>query len=508
MQRSKRFLAALGSGYGVVLANSVFSLVTIPIALVHLGRDGLGVAATVILINSFGQVLQLGVGPSIARFFVDCMQDGRRERLSSLFRLGILVGCAQAVALSIIALLAVPWLSSVFSIPLSFVAQFQSTLTASLIAVAFGFVFVPVHQLLYAAQRIDLINYISIGTQALGTAALVICLMRNMEVNAYAFAGWVQTLSAASLYVYFAKTLRLFPRLKGCSTDWSSLPRLSQFSGNVMVANLGLQLIAISPALVINRILGAASMGDWTVGTRLIQLGAQLTARIPNAAEPTLWEMFSRGDKRQCAVRLRQTAQLAATTGILTGGIVMSANGNFVSLWSSGKVTWSLMNDIMGAGIITISAVASTWCMLPGITKRLGRMRYIYPAEGLLILGLLCAPWIVTNLAVVLFGMLISIVTIRMSYGVNRVTSDLDESVRSLLNSLRGPIFFGMIILPTSLMVRAALENNTSWLYLIGTIVISLIAYTGLSYTIALPQELKQHIRKIVVSNNYRIRGK
>ena len=500
MERSRRFIAAVGSGYAVVVATALFNLVSVPMALAHLGREGLGVAATILLINSFGQVLQLGVGPSIARFVVDCVHEADRNRLGSLLKLGIVVGLAQTVVLSLIAWSGVGWLSAVFSIPPNFTSQFQSTLTASLLAVAFGFLFVPIHQLLYAGQRIDLVNYISIGTQGLSTATLLLCLSMDLEIHSYAIAVWVQVVAGTILAVYFSRKLGILPKLIGCPTDWSTLPSLARFSGNVMVASLGLQLIAIAPALVINRILGAASMGDWTVGTRLIQLGAQLTARIPNAAEPTLWEIFAKGDKSQCALRLTHTAQIATTIGILTGAVVLAANGNFVNLWSNGKVAWPLINDAMGAGIIIVSSLAATLCMLPGITKRLGQMKYIYPSEGLVILGLLCVPYLVTDLAAVLFAMLTSLVLVRLSYGLSRASNDLNESLLTVINSLRGPILFGLAALPTALLARVVLLDNTSWLVLIACTFTGVVFYAGLAYVISLPQDLKDQMRNFVAS--------
>jgi len=508
MQRSSRFLAAVGSGYAVVVTSSLLSLISIPVALNYLGREGLGVAATILLINSFGQVLQLGVGPSIARFVVDCVREADQQRLASLLKLGVVVGSAQGVVLSVIALTNVRWLSVLFNVPLQFTDQFQSTLSASLLAVAFGFLFVPIHQLLYASQRIDLINYIAVGSQVLSTVVLLVCLYLDVQIHSYAIATWVQVVMAALLAVYFSKRLGLLPCVVTSPTDWRTLPALARFAGNVMAASLGLQLIAIAPALVINRLLGAAAMGDWTVGTKLIQLGTQLTARIPNAAEPTLWEIFSRGEKAQCSLRLRHTAQIATTIGVLTGAVILSANGNFVSLWSKGRVTWALANDFMGAAIIIFSALAATWCMLPGITKRLGRMKYIYPVEGMLILGLLCVPYVVTGLAAVLLGMLISLIVCRLSYGVCRAMSDLDESLTTLLNALRGPLIFAAMALPTATLIRIALCGNTSWLVLLACAIASTSLYVGIAYVVALPRDLKDQMRQVFlkhISNSHNI---
>jgi O-antigen/teichoic acid export membrane protein len=507
MQRSSRFLAAVGSGYAVVFATAFLSFISIPVALAHLGREGLGVAATIILINSFGQVFQFGVGPSMARFVVDCVQAAESGRLASLLKLGLVVGVVQAIVLSLIVWATVSWLSAVFNIPTGFAEQFHSTVTASLLAVAFGFLFSPIQQLLYANQRIDLLNYTSIGTQALSTAVLLMCLVGDLQIYSYAISAWVQVATSAFLAVYFAKTLRILPKLAGQPTDWSILPSLARFSGNVMVASLGLQLIAIAPSLVINRILGAAAMGDWTVGTKLIQLGAQLTGRIPNAAEPTLWEIFARGDRSQCRLRLRHTAQIASSIALLTGATILSINANFVALWSNGKVVWPWTNDLLGAGYIAASAVAATWCMLPGITKRLGRMKYIYPAEGMMILGLLMVPFLVTSLAVVLGGMLTSLILLRLSYGAIRATTDLNESIATLVNALRGTLLFGLAVLPAAVIVRFSLQSNTSWLILMTSALAALFVYLAMAYYIALPPDLRRQSRQLIVSSIKRMRA-
>jgi O-antigen/teichoic acid export membrane protein len=436
----------------------------------------------------------------MARFIADCQGGASQSRLGSLLKLGMVIGVVQAIVLALFALLAAGWLSAAFSIPPSFAQQFQSALTGSLLAVALGFVFTPIYQLLYASQRIDLINYVSIGTQALSTGVLVACLLRGFQIHSYALAAWAQTVSATLVVLYLARRLGILPRLAGCPTDWATLPSLARFSGNVMMASFGLQLIAIAPAIVINRLLGAAAMGDWAVGTKLIQLGAQLTCRIPNAAEPTLWELFAKGDKSQCSIRLCQTAQIASTVAILTAATLLSVNGNFVMLWSGSRVWWPWINDAMGAGIIVVSALAATWCMLPGITKKLGRMRYIYPAEGFFILGLLAVPAYVTGLASVLLAMLGSMLLTRSIYGLVRMKSDLDKPIAATLSSLRGPFVLAILVLPLAFGARMLLEGNTSWAALAASAAAGIAIYAGLAYAIAIPKDVKLHLHRFLSS--------
>ena len=495
MERSRRFFSSVGSGYASVVVTSILSLVSIPFALSHLGREGFGVAATIIQIGAFSQVLQLGVGPSVARFIVDFKNARDPTRLGSFMKTALIIGLVQAVVLLALAFFCPPVLAMVFNIPSGYMEQFKFTVLMVLCASAVGLALNPFHQLLYANQRIDLINYIAIASQGLATAALVIGLWNGFSLQSYVLAAWVGSLSGAAMVVSWSIWYGLCPPLKGLAPDWGVLPSLTRFSGNVMLASIGLQFIAIAPAIVINRLLGATAMGDWSVGTKLLQLGMQLTNRVSNAAEPTLWEIYARGQKQWCCSRLKQTVQISALIGGLIGAIFLSLNGNFVFLWSGGRVSWPWVNDFIGACMLIVSAMAATWCMLPGITKNLGRMRFIYPAEGLLILALLLLPALVTDAAVVLGGMLASMALIRLSYGIARCKSDLGESLGQLIVSVRRPLLFWLSLLPLAFAARYILAENTRWPIMILWAVAITLIFGGLSYAFGISASTKLEAR-------------
>jgi hypothetical protein len=216
---------------------------------------------------------------------------------------------------------------------------------------------------------------------------------------------------------------------------------------------------------------------------------------VSTAAEPTLWEIYARGQKEWCCSRLKQTVQISALIGALIGAIVIALNGNFVFLWSGGRVSWSWMNDFIGACMLFVSAMAATWCMLPGITKNLGRMRFIYPAEGLLILALLLLPALVTDAAVVLGGMLASMALIRLSYGIARCKSDLGESLGQLIVSVRRPLLFWLSLLPMAFTARYILAENTRWPIMILWAVAITLIFGGLSYAFGISASTKLEAR-------------
>ena len=78
--RRSRFAASLSSGYLLLAANVVFTLVSIPLSLHYLSKEQFGLCAVVMQIASYLQLLDLGMTGSLSR-----IQIGRascRERVS------------------------------------------------------------------------------------------------------------------------------------------------------------------------------------------------------------------------------------------------------------------------------------------------------------------------------------------------------------------------------------------------------------------------------------------
>jgi len=97
VHRSKRFLCAVGSGYAAVVATSLQAFVSIPIALSYLVMVGFGVAAVIIQIGAFTQVLQFGVGPCVARFIVNYNNAGDADRTGLFVQMVFCNSCAHGM---------------------------------------------------------------------------------------------------------------------------------------------------------------------------------------------------------------------------------------------------------------------------------------------------------------------------------------------------------------------------------------------------------------------------
>jgi len=71
MSRKRRFITALGSGYLALIANVVFTAVSVPLALHYLSKEEFGLWSVVLQITGYLSLLDLGVGQSVSRLLVD-----------------------------------------------------------------------------------------------------------------------------------------------------------------------------------------------------------------------------------------------------------------------------------------------------------------------------------------------------------------------------------------------------------------------------------------------------
>jgi O-antigen/teichoic acid export membrane protein len=410
----------------------------------------------------------------------------------------LLLGFIQAALLVVISIPSVGPLGQLFSIPGQYQSQFEVVVLWCLFSCALGFAFNPVQQLLYANQRIDIINYIAMGAQTSGALVLVWALISGYGLFSYVFSAWVTTLTGTVLAGVWCVRLGLMPSLRGAPFHFAVIPSLTRFSANVMMIMLGQQVIAIGPAVVINRLLGVGAMGDWSVGTKILQFSQQLVSRISNAAEPALWDIYTRGEREFCRERLVQACWLASSMATVLGALLLSLNGTFVRLWSGGLVTWPMFNDLLGAAILWVTAFSATWSMLPGITKRLGRVGFVPLIEGLIFLGLLMVPALVTGLNVVLVGTLASILMARFAYGAARMMMDLGESPTSLLRLLARPALFWVAAMPVAAAIRFVLAGDASWPLFLLAGFLGCACFPAMGYWFAFTSTMRQDIKDFI----------
>ena len=260
---------------------------------------------------------------------------------------------------------------------------------------------------------------------------------------------------------------------------------------------LGTQLIAFAPGLLITRKLGLSALADWTVGTRLVSFALQLIGRIPNSSEPIFWEMFVRGELPRIRQRLVELLLLSGSGAALFGAGVAAINVPFIRLWMAGKVQWMTAADIGLVLWVVVSINAVVLNMVPGMTKQLGKMKYVYLLEGGMMAGLAYLPCLrlraYWQVALIL---LVFVSLFRLPYGLWRTWRDLQIPGPVLAKALARIFGVVLLLLAFAQVLRCATAHwKPLTQVLINGLVFSAVALPAV-YFISLPLEPRQRIRQ------------
>lgn len=497
MSRARNFLHAIWSGYALTGLVSLLNLVTIPIACAAIGKPAWGLWCAVIQLATFTNIFDLGLGPSLGRFITDFKDDPQSQTYASFLKSVFLVGLIQGALFSLAVVCLIPYLPGLMGIPAGDAPQFRVLVLLQVVTSALSFPLRPLSQLLWANQQIAWTNGCNIAAAVVNTGVLLLGFRVGWGIYSFIAASWVAFAVNQAGLLFCAVKLRLLPSLRHATVSVGVLKPLAVYSVNVFLIILGTQLIAFAPCLLITRKLGLPALADWTIGTRLVSFAFQLIGRIPNSSEPIFWEMFARGELARLRQRLIELLLLAGSGAALFGAGIAAVNVPFIGLWMSGKVQWRTAADIGLVLWVVLSTNSVVFNMVPGMTKRLGRMKYVYVLEGSLMAGLAYLPGfrLETYWQVALI-LLLFVSLFRLPYGVWRTWRDLQIPGPVLAKALARTLGVALMLLVFAQVLRSATAHwNLVIQVSINALVFSLVALPVV-YFISLPLEPRQRIQQ------------
>lgn len=382
--RLRLYARSLGSAYGLLAVNTVYSLASIPLAIHYLGKSVFGLWALTLQIGVVLRLADAGFGGALVRILIDHKDDrdgiGYRQTLyttwAALLVLGLTAGglvfsCRE-------------WITSLLAIPEKFDAFYPKFLGAYLVVFFSSFGTKPIALVLGAHQRNDLVNGASAAGLLVGFGVLFFGLRAGWGLWTLL---WVQLTGAILCSIFnFFQSLRLglLPgfRLTDCLST-ASLRDVAGYGCQRIVATFGYTVLLATPTFLITRFLGLDATAAWTVGTRMQQLGSLVASKITETAYSPLAEMYVRGETKVLRKRYYDTLVVAASLAIVIGGGLAACNRDFIALWTGGKVEWSSTLDLTLGMLLFVMIVQKAFWLPVSISKNLGLSRYMTLFEGL-----------------------------------------------------------------------------------------------------------------------------
>jgi O-antigen/teichoic acid export membrane protein len=436
MSRLKRVAHSVASGYIVLGVTAVYALASLPLALHYLSQERFGLWSLMASISGYLSLIDFGMSGAVARLLIDHKDDRKGGAYGSLLKTGWMVLSVQGGIIFLVGLGIAPLVAHMLAIEPEFHTEFIQLMRWQSTALALTFVTRIFNHMLQAHQRIDITNYIAIGTFALNFGIQWLFFHAGQGVFSLAWATMISAFCAALVAAAVCWRLKFFPE----SDAWGHaslvlFKELFAFGKDMFLVAVGTQLIMASQTMIITRQMGLAASGAWFAATRTFTLVSQAIWRFSDYSGPAFSEMIVR--KESALLRARYKAMVILTASVAGFGAVTFAlcNSLFVTVYtthSGNPIAWPPANDVLLGIWMIVLAVLHCHSGFVLLTKQVGFMRYVYFVEGLIFVtaGLLTAKS--GGLSALIICSVVCSVFFSGAYGVWRISHYFQTSIKEV----------------------------------------------------------------------------
>jgi len=453
MSRFRRIIHGAASGYGLLVAASIYSLASVPLALHYLSKERFGLWAVMSIIGNYLSQIDLGMSGAVSRMLVDQKDHPESGNYGSLIKTGWLVSFVQGMIILGFGFLLAPTICKLEAIPAHLQNDFIALVRWQSLILALGFAIRIFNQILQAHQRVDLVNYCQMAMLGLGFVWLTLFFHTGQGVYSMVWVNLIGIGCTALFLSWSCFRLRLFPRAGNWGhPSWPYFKELFTYGKDLFLVALGSQLILSSQVLIITRRLGLEVALAWAIGTRAFNLISQCVWRIADVSWPGFTEMMVRGESTKLRERYKALVVLSASFGVFAAVGFATCNSLFVTVLTHGKLQWPAVNDVLLGAWMIVGAPLHCHTSFVLLTKKIGFIRYVYLVEG--IVYVICAFLVAKSggLPAIIACSVICSILFSGAYGVWRIADYFNLSIREVGFEWLAPMarVLGLLVIPTA----------------------------------------------------------
>jgi O-antigen/teichoic acid export membrane protein len=441
MSRMKNLTRAMASGYAAMGANVLYTMGSVPLALTYLSKSEFGLWALVMQIGGYLSLIDLGMSSSLGRFLIDHKDTPSDGLYGGTIKTGLLVQAVQGLGVLLVGLILAWLLPGWLRVPSALSGAFFWLMCGQSLLTATGFPTRIFGQMLNAHQRIDMQNYGLVGSFLLSFVALWLGFAGGLGIYSLLLAGVVGSFVLTAITALACWRFGLLPRAgEWGRVTWARFRELFHYGANVFLIAVGTQLIISSQTVLISRTLGIDTAAVWSVMTKAFSLVCQLVWRAIGNAIPAFAEMQVRGENEHLRRRYRGFFIVVNVVAGLVAVLFAACNGPFIAVWTLGRMQWPVANDwLLAVWMILLTQVCCHNSLIICL-KQVGRLKYVYFAEGcaFLLAALAVMPrWGIPGMLVC---SIVTTATFTLSYGTFRMIRLLGIDWRQALLEWQMPL--------------------------------------------------------------------
>jgi O-antigen/teichoic acid export membrane protein len=502
MSRRKRFLSSLGSGYGSLIANVIYTGASVPLALHYLSATLFGLWAVVAQIGGYLTLLDFGVNSSVARLLVDHKDDLNGGMYGSLLKSAGVVFAAQGLVVLAIGIIGSPMLASLVGVNDSLRPAFSLLMIVQCAVLATAFLTKPFYLTLWSHQRSDVVNYTTIGSLLTNLVILWLGFVSGLGIIAFPLSQLAGLIVNTSVTATMSRSLGLLPR-RECwgRVNSQTFREIFSFSRDIFLLGIAAQIISASQVIMVSRFLGLEAAATWSICTKAFQFAQQIVYRIFDFSEAAFSEMVVRREIERFKHRYASIVALTASAAVLFAILGMAANSGLVHFWTGGRISWNFTCDVAAAIFLVVSSVDRTYAYIVILLKDIGVYRFVSLLEAGLVIagGSLLGPRL--GFVGIFIASIVSSILCSGLYGAYRTAKYLRLSLIEITAGwLTRPAAFALVFATVSLISsRPFLSSDIFWIFAVAATVTGAVGVL-IFYFVGLQRSLQVELSQLLAS--------
>ena len=388
MSRSKHFITGLLTGYAALGINVLYTLASVPLALHYLSKEEFGLWALITQLSGYLLLLEFGMSGSVARFLSDHKDNVDGGEYGSVLRTGCRVFLFQGVLVAVLGIVAASLAPAILNLPIHLHSTFRSLATIQALLAAASLATRGAGAPLWPHQRNDIINFMGSLNLVVSFITLWICYHLGWKLYSFIAASSISIVTNNTVSIYNCHRLSIYPK-KGCwgRYDAKLFRQMFHYGRGLFMLNLGTQLVSSSQIIIVSRMLGLEAASVWAVSTKLSTMASQFVLKVFDSSAAGLTELYVRGENERLMTRFRDVMTLTSVLGAVAGIGISWFNGPLIEIWTSGKISWSEVNNLLMGGLVFITCITRAQIGMVSLHKDLAWIKYMTIAEGLLFIA-------------------------------------------------------------------------------------------------------------------------
>jgi O-antigen/teichoic acid export membrane protein len=320
-----------GFSYAAFAASSICNLVSIPLAVAHLGKEQIALWTLVTQFVSYLVWMDLGVGAAIGRKIADPIASQDQREINAWWSLCITVLGSQGILMLVAAFIAWPLWTAWLAIGTQWRGDALWLYAAAAVSAAVSMPLRAYPGLLLAQQRYAWVPASQCLSPLFQLLVFALCLKAGHGVKSYFhgmiaghIAGW-----AVLLYAVHSGPVRLHFSRAGLSMRRAL--DLFRFSGSVAVIGISQSLTQSLPSLLLGRLGGLGIVPVYHFTNRIPEVLGALTQRTTMAFYPAMQSHFVENRRERFRHQFRDVQGLTLAVGLLAAALVLLGNRTFIS---------------------------------------------------------------------------------------------------------------------------------------------------------------------------------